>query len=147
MPEEGPHVDIGRLRWPVTLAVRVQTPQIAPSPTTAALVGTGITETLASSDDLEVLGIPESQVGIKVYADVQAVGGLTFWGAEQTDTPITHRIFMRWHDYLDQTKVVVRETLRPNGTTRREIFRVRRIKELGGRKRFVMIEAELEKFS
>ena len=92
-------------------------------------------------------GIDETIIGVTVHADVQAVGGLTFWGAEQTDTPITHRIFMRWHDYLDQTKVVVRDTLRPDSTTRREIFRVRRMKELGGRKRFVMIEAELEKYT
>lgn len=147
MPNEDPHVDIGRLRWRVTLAERVQTPQIAPGPTTATLIGTGITETLAGSDDLEAVGVPENTVGITVHADVQAVGGLTFWGAEQTDTPITHRIFMRWHDYLGQTKVVVRDTLRPDGTTRREIFRVRRIKELGGRKRFVMIEAELENYA
>ena len=123
MADEDPHVAIGRLRWPVTLASREQ----------AANAQGGITETLTGS--------------VTVYADIQAVGALTFWATgayEQTDTPITHRIFMRWHDYLDQTKAVIRETARPDGTTRTEVFRVRRIKELGGRKRFVVIEAQLE---
>lgn len=120
MPED-PHVDIGRLRWRVQLADREQTP---------STTDTGITETIVAP--------------ITVYADIQAVGGLTFWGDTQVDTPITHRIFMRWHDYLDQTKIIIRSTATPGNGVRTEIFRVRRIKELGGRKRFVMIEAELD---
>ena len=119
---EDPHVSIGRLRWPVTLASRVQTPDPA---------GPGVLETTTAP--------------ITVRADVQAVGALTFYGGEDTDAPFTHRIFMRWHDYLDQTKAVLRTTLRPDGTPRTEVFRVKRIKELGGRKRFVAVECVLEK--
>ena len=122
MAEEDPHVDIGRLRWLVVLTKRVQEFEAA---------GPGVTETATEC--------------VRVHADIQAVGALTFWASgEQTDTPITHRIFLRWHDYLEQTETVVRTTFRPNGTPRTEVFRVRRIKELGGRKRFVLIEAELE---
>lgn len=122
MADEDPHVAIGRLRWPVMLAERDQAP---------TRDGTGITETVTGA--------------VTVWADIQSVGGLTFWDTAQTDTPITHRIYMRWHDYLDQTKVVIRDTSRPSDlTNRREVFRVRRIKELGGRKRFAMVECELE---
>ena len=121
---EDPHVDIARLRWPVTLVTRVQTPDAG---------GTGIIETPAAA--------------VTVHADIQPVGAITFWGAEQTDNPVTHRIFMRWHDYLDQTRAIYRTTSRPDGTSRTEVFRVRRIKEIGGRKRFALAECELEKVS
>lgn len=149
MPEEDPHVRIGRLRWLVTLATRVQTPEglrfvSVNGGLAGPVMGTGITETTDTGNDDFAIGFGSSSGALTVHADVQAVGGLTFYGAEQTDTPITHRIFMRWHDYLSQANAVLRDTLRPDGTHRREVFRVRRVKELGGRKRFVMIEAELE---
>ena len=113
-------VAIGSLRWRVAVCSRPQ----AQSGTT------GIAETLVTI--------------ATVWADVQPIGALTFWSAQQTDTPVTHRIRMRWLDYLDNTHVITRASTRPDGSTRTEVFRVRRIKELGGRKRFVEIEAELE---
>ena len=123
MPEaEG--VAIGRLRWRVLLATRDQAPQV---------LGTGIDEVLQNLQP--------------VQADVQPVGALTFWGAagEQVETPITHRVFIRWVDYLDNKEVVVRRTLRRDQTWRTELFRVRRVKEIAGRKRFCILEVELEK--
>lgn len=123
MPEaEG--VEIGRLRWRVLLATREQSAQIN---------STGIDEVLKELQPIQ--------------ADVQPVGALTFWGTagEQIDTPITHRVFCRWLDYLSNTQVVVRRTRRRDDTYRTEIFRVRRIKEVCGRKRFVILETELEK--
>lgn len=120
--QEAAGLEIGRLRWLVTLASRVQTPD----PGSA-----GVLETITGP--------------VQVHADVQAVGALTFYGGEDTDAPFTHRIFMRWHEYLDQTKAVLRTTQPPDRMARTEIFRVKRIKELGGRKRFVLIECVLEK--
>jgi head-tail adaptor len=117
-PEE---VRIGRLRWPVYLANRDQIAQAT---------GTGIDE------------VPTD--AIRVHADVQAVGALTFWSGMQTDTPITHRIFIRWIDAIPNTAVVLRQTLRRDNSIRTERFRVRRWKECGGRKRFAMLEVELE---
>lgn len=124
MPED-PAVAVGRLRWPVVLVTREQTPD--PN-------GPGIIETPIDP--------------MIVRADVQPVGALTFWATgafEQTDTGVTHRIFMRWVDYLDQTGAIIRTTNLPGGGVRTETFRVRRIKELGGRKRFVCVECEMEK--
>jgi len=120
--QEDAGLEIGRLRWLVTLASRVQTPDPA---------GPGVLETTTAP--------------VMVHADVQAVGALTFYGGEDTGAPFTHRIFMRWHDYLDQTKAVLRTTTRLDGTPRAEVFRVKQIKELGGRKRFVVVECVLEK--
>jgi head-tail adaptor len=127
---------IGTLRWLVTISTRTQAPGIN-YPFGSVFGG-------VFGDDND--GIVETLTTLAtVHADIQAIGGLTFWGAQQTDTPVTHRIRMRWQDFLDQTHVITRTTVRPSdGTSRTEIFRIRRIKELAGRKRFVEIEAELE---
>lgn len=121
MPEDE-RIRVGRLRWPVLIARRNQMPDQA---------GTGI---VTSFDGMA-----------KVRADVQAVGAMTYWGTMQTDSPaVTHRIFMRWTDAIPNTHAIFRTTRRNDGSLRWEQFRVRRWKELGGRKRFVAIECELE---
>lgn len=114
-------MSVGRLRWPVTLATRTQTAD--PS-------GPGVVE------------VPTAPV--VVWADIQPVGAVTFWNGQETDSPVTHRVFLRWHDYLDNTHAIYRTTKRPDGSERREVFRVRRVKEIGGRKRFALVECELE---
>ena len=113
-------VEIGALRWPVDIAQRIQTAS-----------GTNTLE--------ESLG-PIT----RVMADVQPIGALTFYAGQQTDRPVTHRIRCRFLDWIDETYVIVRRTQRRDGTTRTEVFRIRRVKEIDGRKRFVEIEAEQE---
>jgi head-tail adaptor len=113
---------IAALRWLVTLAQRDQ----APGP------NGGITETFP--------------VLAKVRADVQPTYPTTYYNSAQIDTPITHLVRVRWADYVEGTHVVVRHTKRPSdGTYRCEMLRVRRVKEIGGRKRFTELEVELEK--
>ena len=112
-------VPLSSLRWPVTLAQRVQAPD-----------GDGST--------VETLINP-----VTVHASIESIGMSTFWGATQIEG-VSHRIRMRWQAYLDQTFVVIRVTATPDGESRSETFRVRRVKEIGGRKRFVEIEAMLE---
>jgi hypothetical protein len=113
---------IGALRWRVTLYRRDQ----APGP------GNRIAETL---------------VPIAVcQADIQPTYPSTFYNSAQIDTPITHLIRLRWADYVPNVYVVMRSTLRPSdGTMRTELFRVRRVKEIAGRKRFAELEVELER--
>lgn len=111
---------ITQLRWRVSIAKRVQTP----SP------GNGIAE------NFNVLA--------QAWADVQPLGGLTFWSAAQTDTPVTHHVVLRWVDYLDNTFAILRTTTTPSGASRSEVFRVRRVGEWGGRKRFTILDVELE---
>jgi Phage head-tail joining protein len=113
---------IGALRWQVRLYRRDQ----SPGPNNAL------------SDNFVKLGT--------VRADIQPIYPSTFYASAQIDTPVTHLIRMRWTDYLDGTHIIGRTTIRPNdGTFRTELFRVRRIKELAGRKRFVEIEVEFER--
>jgi len=121
MPEP---VHVGRLRWAVRLIQRKQTAQASP--------GTGIAEAAANP--------------VIMHADIQPMSAMTFYGAiaADPDKPVTHRITMRWTDYLDYTHAIERVTDRPDGTQRIETFRVRRIMELEGRKRFVAIECQLE---
>ncbi|GBR00528.1 head-tail adaptor protein [Acetobacter oeni] len=120
-------VRIGRLRWPLILATRQQAAQIG---------ATGIDESLTNLQ--------------RIYGDVQPVGALTFWGTNGTvqqidEAQVTHRIFVRWTDALLNSEVFVRISKRVNQTDRMEIFRVRRLKELGGRKRFVCAECQMER--
>ncbi len=112
--------EIGRLRWPVVIARRVQ------SPAGAATIAEGYTDVAT------------------VMADVQPIGAMTFLQGQQTDRPITHRVVTRWLDWIDETFVLIRQTLRLDNTIRTEIFRIRRVMEMGGRKRFLAIECELE---
>jgi len=114
-------VRIGALRWRVVVATREQ----AADPDSA-----GILETIAKTQT--------------VRADVQPIGPMTFYAAEQVDTPLTHRIIIRWLDWLDATCVVFRTTKRLDGSERLERFRVRRVSEIDGRKRFVHLDCELE---
>jgi hypothetical protein len=83
-------VRIGALRWLVVIATREQ----AADPDSA-----GILETIAKTQT--------------VRADVQPIGPMTFYAAEQVDTPLTHQIVIRWLDWLDATCVV----FRTNGRT------------------------------
>ena len=114
-------VEIGSLRWPVIIGLRTQVP---------ATTG-GMTESLTEI--------------IKVRADVQPVGPMTFYGSAQVDTPVTHKVTLRWLDWLSTLHVIIRDTLRQDGTTRREVFRIRRLMEIDGRKRFCLLEVEEEK--
>jgi hypothetical protein len=113
---------IGALRWRVMLYRRDQAPG-------------------ANS------GIAENLVLIAtVQADVQPTYPSTFYNSAAIDIPISHLIRTRWLDYVENTHVIMRTTLRPtDGTFRTEIFRVRRLKEVGGRKRFAEFEVELER--
>jgi head-tail adaptor len=115
------NLHIGDLRYVVTLANRVQTPDAA----------TGITETYINR--------------VQTYASISPLGLMTFIGSEQIDTPITHRIVFRWIDSLDLFDVVLRQVSRLDGTLRQEIYRVRRITDWEGRQRFTVIDAELER--
>jgi head-tail adaptor len=150
-PSGGLAGSIGSLRWRVTLYRRDQTPD----------PGLGIKETL----------VPIATV----QADIQPTYPSTFYNAVAVDTPVSHLIRVRWFDYIDNTHVIMRSTLRPieqigviwddgatlwdggNGATqwdapdsatassRTELYRVRRTKEIAGRKRFVEFECELER--
>ena len=113
---------IASLRWAVTLYRRDQ----------------------VATDDLalgEIL-IPIATV----HADIQPTYASTFYASTQVETPITHMITVRWLDYPETIDVVIRTTRRPpDDSLRTELFRVRRTKEIAGRKRFLQMECELER--
>jgi hypothetical protein len=119
-------IRVGDLRWPVVLGRRRQNFD-APG-------GVSIFEDYVQVERLRAKVEPIKE------ATFYMVAGLT----EQIDIGVTHRITFRFLDYIDNTYVVVRDSLRPNGTIRRELFRIRRVKELNGRKRFTSLDAELE---
>lgn len=111
---------IGSLRWPVVIAARRNEPTD----------GGGL--------DDEFVDV------LEVHADIRPMGPMTFRLGVQTDKPVTHRVIIRWLDWVDTNHVILRRTKRPDGTTRSELFRIRRLAEHEGRKRFLEIEAEQE---
>lgn len=111
---------IGTLRWLVTLYRREQAP---------------------AGD----LALQETLVPLAtVHADIQPAYASTFYQSTQVDTPITHIINIRWQRYPATIDVVVRSDAPNDGTFYSELFRVRRTKEVAGRKRFIQMECELE---
>jgi hypothetical protein len=122
-------VAIGELRWPLVLYVRKQTPDPQ---------STSIVETLVSP----VTGAAGS--GLAVMGKVEPMGAMTFYAAVQVDTPLTHRITFRYVDGIDTTWLIQRITVNVDGTPRTESFRVRRVLEVDGRRRWIMVEGELE---
>jgi hypothetical protein len=113
---------IGSLRWPVTIAQRAQA---------ADSVSTGIAETYRDIMD--------------VRADIQPIEAMTFYAGMQVDSPTTHAVTIRWLDWIDTTHVIQRKTYRTDGSVRTEMFRIRRVQELAGRKRFLLLECEQER--
>lgn len=112
---------IGKRRWRVWIGRRDQTPKSGAA---------GIDETLIEIE--------------RVWANIMPIGAMTFYAATQTDVPVTHRIWTRWLDYVDTRHIVLRRSTRTDGSVREEHFRVRRVVEDQGRKRYTMIEAMLE---
>ncbi len=118
-------IRVGDLRWPLWLVTRVQTAD--PS-------GTDIIETATN--------------GRLVHAAVEPITALEVWnGTREAPYQTTHIITTRWLDYIDNTRAFVRQTVRPtDGATRTEVFRVQRVTEVGGRKRFSRCECRVEDF-
>lgn len=110
---------IGALRWPVEIVRIDQTPDAE----------TGITET--------------DNVVACVHADIQPTRASQFFGPVQVDTGITHQITIRFLDWLDNRHEIVRTTRLPDGAVRTERFRVWRVLDVDGRKRFQTLECEL----
>ncbi len=117
----GKSISIGELRWPVYLCTRQQVAQID---------STGIDEFVQNQ--------------IAIYASIEPIGLQTFIAGQQIDTPITHRLTVRWIDNVDMFDVIIRQLMRDDGTIRMETFRIRRTAEVQGRQRFLVLDCELE---
>lgn len=108
------------LRFPVTIALRVQ----------AASGESSIEETYTDV--------------AKVHAGILPLGPMTFVASEQTDRPVTHKVIIRWLDWIDQRHVILRRTLRRDNSVREEVFRIVRAAEDEGMKRFLELLCQLE---
>jgi len=111
---------IGSLHWLVTLARRDQAPD----------------DNVAIEETFVPLAV--------VHADIQPAGTQTWVQSTQIDGPVTHFINLRWQNIPSNADVVLRSTTLRDGTQRTELYRIRRVKELQGRKRFIQLECEQE---
>lgn len=114
---------LGSMRWLVVLAQRTQVQD---------QFDAGLTETV----------VPIASV----HAQIEPLGLQAWIGAEQIDTPVTHRIYIRWQPWLNVTmfNILQRQIVLPDGSTLQETYRIRRAGEVDGRHRFIQIDAELE---
>lgn len=71
--------------------------------------------------------------GVSVWGKVQPVGGTIYYGAQQTDQAVTHRMTIRAGTTVTPAHVI-------DWAGRR--FRVRRLMELGNTRRYITIEVE-----
>jgi hypothetical protein len=121
--ESGQPCSIGELRWKVVIAKRADTP------------------TGTYNIDEEITPLAE------VYAEIKPVSLQVFVGAQQIEFGITHRITFRWQPFfeLGLFQVILRDIILPDGTTRKEIYQIRRVEEWQGRHRWVIAETELQR--
>ena len=80
----------------------------------------------------------------RVWAKIESSRPLTFYAAQQTETPFTHVIKCRFIAGIDTSYVFVRQRRLPDSSVTTERYRVRRTTDILGRSRFLAIEAELE---
>lgn len=82
---------------------------------------------------------------VDVWADIAPVGTQSWLAGQQTEaSAVTHRITIRWRPFADRYHVVLRTINLPDGSARRETYRIHRSGERQGRHRFLILDAELE---
>ncbi|AMW34287.1 phage head closure protein [Haematospirillum jordaniae] len=71
----------------------------------------------------------------EIWARVEPVGGAVYLGSQQIGQTITHRITMRWREGITAEHVI---------RHRGRCFRIRRITDLNGWRRFSVLDVEEE---
>ena len=126
MPRNDQPCSIGEMRWLVSLACRTDTPD----PDSPNLV-----ESYRKIADIHA----------KIAPKVEE----SFIGGEEIESPVTHEITFRWQPYesLAMFDTIIRYIDLPNGERRAEVFRIRKLEEFSGRHRWIVADAELERFN
>lgn len=117
-----PDVRVGSLRYPVVLCRREQQPD--PN----------------SSGSVDVLANQRPAM-----AAIEPVGTITYLNGVQLGQEITHRITMRWRSDINVDDIIVHAPQLSNASTRSEVYKIRRWMDKDGRKRFVQIDAVIER--
>jgi SPP1 family predicted phage head-tail adaptor len=114
---------VGRLDTPVILAKR----QNVPDPNSTSILE-------------PIVG------GVFVWASIEDLYRQTFYAAEQVDTPVTHRVVIRFLAWLDTTYVILRDHRLPDSSIQRDVLRIRRLMVIP-RNRFLDMDCEMERRS
>jgi head-tail adaptor len=113
---------IGRMRWKCSIATRSVKPLNANSQ--------------VQTDQYTNIRL--------VYADIQPVSTFTFFNSKQIDNEITHKFYIRYQDVISMFDVILRNTINPDGTSVQELFHIKRIAPIDGRKRFMVLDCVQE---
>lgn len=88
------------------------------------------------------MGLTETfDAGVDRWAAIQPVSGAAFWGSQQVDEGITHRIWVRWGTGSKPEDITQRHVI--DYAHQNQRFRVMRALNVGDAKTFTMIEVKL----
>lgn len=76
--------------------------------------------------------------GATVWASVEPVGSAIFWGTQQIENGVTHRIVVRRTDEINEASITGEHVAEYAGLR----YRVKRASDLNGERRFVVLEVE-----
>lgn len=77
--------------------------------------------------------------GVTVWASVEPVGSAIFWGTQQVENGVTHRITVRRTAAINEV-TITGEHVAEYASLR---YRVKRVSDLNGERRFVVLEVEV----
>jgi len=76
--------------------------------------------------------------GATVWASVEPVGSAIFWGTQQIDNGVTHRVTVRRTSAINEITITGEHVAEHDG----QRFRVKRASDLNGERRFLVLEVE-----
>lgn len=82
---------------------------------------------------------PQYDAGVTCKANVEPVGGALFYGSQQVEAAVTHRIIVRRMPGKTDPASITGEHVVEVGGMR---YRVKRVTDINGARRFTAIEAE-----
>lgn len=77
--------------------------------------------------------------GATVWASVEPVGSAIFWGTQQIENGITHRIIVRRTAAINEIAITGEHVAEHAG----QRYRIKRASDLNGERRFVVFEVEV----
>lgn len=76
--------------------------------------------------------------GVTVWASIEPVGSAIFWGTQQIENGVTHRVTARRSSAINELTVTGEHVVEHGGLR----YRVKRASDLNGAGRFVVLEVE-----
>ena len=114
-------IKLGDFRWNITLATRQSVPA----------EGGGFIDQIGNQRN-------------DVPAAIEPIAGTRFFKAHQVFNDATHEVTIRYEDAVEMFDIIIRYSVEPDGREVQEIFHVKEMIDMDGRKQFLKIQCTLE---